>query len=82
MMGFGFGGFGIIYMIIFWVVIIAAALWLLSYLFPRGTGHTSSEGAASTQALSDSPQEILYRRYASGEITKAEYDEISRDLGG
>jgi putative membrane protein len=82
MMGFGFGGFGIIYMIIFWVVIIAVGIWLLSNLFPRGTGHASSEGAASTQASSDSPREILDRRYARGEITKAEYDEIRRDIGG
>lgn len=82
MMGFGFGGLGIIYMIIFWVVIIAAGIWLLSYLFPRGTGSASSEGTASTQASSDRPQEILDRRYASGEITKAEYDEIRRDLRG
>jgi putative membrane protein len=82
MMGFGFGGMGTVYMIIFWVVIIAAAVWFLSQLFPRGTSDASAEGTTTPNASSDSPQEILDRRYASGEIAKAEYDEISRDLGG
>ena len=82
MMGFGFGGWGVIYMIIFWVVIIAAGVWLLSQLFPRSSGNASSGTTTPPNASSDPPQEILRRRYASGEITKAEYDEIRRDLGG
>ena len=82
MMGFGFGGIGFIYMIIFWIVIIAVGIWLLSYLFPRGTGNRPSGGTTSAQASPGSPREILDRRYASGEITKAEYDEIRRDLEG
>ena len=82
MMGFGFGGAGIIYMIIFWLVIIAVGVWLLSYLFPRGPGSSPSQGTTSTQTPSDSPREILDRRYASGDINKAEYEEIRRDLGG
>jgi putative membrane protein len=82
MMGFGFGGSGAIYMIIFWIVIMAVGIWLLSNLFPRSTGNASSDRTSSPRALSDSPQEILERRYASGEITKAEFDEIRRELGG
>ena len=82
MMGYGFGGWGIIYMIIFWAVIIAVGVWLLSQLFPRSPGNASSGTMTSPNASSDPPQEILERRYASGEITKAEYDEIRRDLGG
>ena len=82
MMGYSFGGLGAIYMVIFWVVIIAVGVWFLSQLFPRGTNKTSSEGSTTPNIMSDSPQQILNRRYASGEISKAEYDEIRRDLGG
>jgi putative membrane protein len=80
MMGLGFGGAGAVYLVIFWIVIMAVGIWLLSNLFPRSAGNTPSDPASSQGASSDSPQEILERRYASGEITKAEFDEIRRDL--
>ena len=67
MMGWG-GGIG---MIIFWVVLIVAIIFLLKYLLPR-----SNERAEHKET----PQEILKRRYASGEIDKAEYEVKSKDL--
>ena len=78
-MGFGLGGFGLIIMLIFWVVIIGLAVWFLSTLFPRATNQASN---TSPQAgRTESPLEVLQRRYARGEITKAEYEEMRRDLG-
>ena len=82
MMGFGFGGAGFIFMVIFWVVIMAVGIWLLSNLFPRSSGDASSDRFSAPHASPETPREILERRYASGEITKAEFDEIRRDLGG
>ncbi len=82
MMGFGsFGGLGIIYMLIFWVVIIGVGVWLLSRIFPRATADVSPRGPLPRNRSSESAQEILKARYARGEITKAEYDEIRSDLG-
>jgi putative membrane protein len=83
----GFGGWGTIYMIVFWAIIIALAVWLLSRLFPSGTDYTSpprhnqtgwSDSVESPSV--ESPIEVLKRRYARGEITKMEYEEIRQDL--
>jgi uncharacterized membrane protein len=48
----------------------------------RSSGTTVSPvGAVSTQSAGETPQEILARRFASGEITAEEY-ERARDLLG
>lgn len=73
MMGMGFGGFGLILMILFWVVVVTAAVWLVSRLFPQTSGHPlppSDEGQAPPR---DSALEILRQRYARGEITQSEF---------
>jgi putative membrane protein len=88
MMGFGFGGASFFLMLLFWVVVIAVAIWLLSSLFPRATGDSSSRAAlpfdAARGAPGDTPSEsaleILKHRYARGEISKSEYEEMRRDL--
>lgn len=80
MMGFGFGGFGFILMAVFWVTIIALAMWVLGKIFPRVTGSSSLHSDQWRNDLSLSPQEILMQRYARGEVSKAEFDEMFRDL--
>ena len=80
MMGFGFGGLGLFLMLVFWVVIIALAVWLLSNLFPRARGASSSPFVARHGDSSASPLEILKQRHARGEISTAEYEEMRRVL--
>lgn len=72
--GMGFGGFGFLFMAIFWIVIIAAAIWLLSNLFPRDSASRPPQGTP------DSAVDILKRRYARGEVTKEEYAAMRHDL--
>ncbi len=79
MMGFGFG-FGMIVMVIFWVGIVALAVWLLSLLFPRANHNVSSNGMLQHTGAPATPQEILKQRYARGEITKEQYEQMSRDI--
>ncbi len=43
MMGFGFGSMGWLSMLVFWVVIIALAVWILSKLFPGVTETPTSQ---------------------------------------
>ena len=79
MMG-GFGGFelnplGAILSFVFWVFIIGGAALLVVWLV-RNTGRSS--GATSG---GESPLDILKKRYARGEISKEQYDEMRRDLG-
>lgn len=74
--GMGFGGLGFVFMAIFWIVIIAAAVWLLGNLFPRQDAARPS-GNATADAI-----EILKRRYARGELTKEAFEEMRHDLEG
>src|SRR2546430_11221181 len=64
MMGYGWGmGFGgWMFMGLFWVVLIGLGAWLVVALLPR----VRSGG-------SETPEEILDRRYARGELDTEEY---------
>ena len=67
------GGMGIV-MIIFWVVLIGALVLLVS---------GAINGVRGSHAYDDDlqmPLEILKRRYARGEIDKAEYEDKRRSL--
>jgi putative membrane protein len=81
MMGFGFGGFGMIPMVIFWIFIVALAVWLLSYLFPRRMDNAARRGEDGNGGSTESALDILERRYARGEMSRDEYTEVRRDLG-
>ncbi len=76
--GFGFGagmfGIGALIMIAFWVLVIGGAVWLVVTL-----AHGASTGTAS--ATGQTPLGILKTRYAKGEITKEQFEEMKRALG-
>lgn len=71
--GFMFPGLGLIVV----VVLVIIVIWLIAGgQFGRSvSGNTSGE-----HRRSDTPLEILKRRYAKGEITKEEFDSIKKDL--
>ena len=70
--GYGMmNGFGWIFMILFWVIII----FLFSRLF-------SSRSAGNSVDTYKSALDILKERYAKGEITKDEYEQMKQDLKG
>ena len=73
MNGFGFGG---IFTILFWIVIIGLGVWLVSSLVSR----TNSQPPSNNPALPESALDILKKRYARGEITKEQYDTMRRDV--
>ncbi len=74
--GLGMGFFGLLLMVVFWVGLIALAAWLVKSLFPVDGG-VRPQGEAG-----DSPRRILDQRYARGEITREQYQEMLSDLGG
>lgn len=65
--GMGFGGFsfGWTFMVLFWVLVILGVIYLIQYM----AGDRNDRGHENT-AL-----EILQKRYASGEISRAEFKE-------
>lgn len=74
MMSFGFGIFGIILMILIWVLIISGIVTLTRWILRHNkTGW--KEWMESGSAL-----DILRERYARGEIEKKEFEEKKKDL--
>ena len=71
MMGYGWGmGFGgWMFMGLFWVVLIGLGAWLVVALLPR----VRSGGP-------ETPEEILDRRYARGELDTEEYRRARAEL--
>ncbi len=72
----GGGGRGII-MILFWVAVLTALGLLLSGMITRSS---SSEDTVRNDSVDFNALEILKRRYASGEISKLEYESMKQDL--
>ena len=72
MMGYGVGGLGLLVMVLIWFVIIALAIWLLSSLFPRINGSSTARGMGQAGTA----LELLQMRYARGEISRAEFEEM------
>jgi putative membrane protein len=72
----GWGGhwLGGLLMLLFWLLVMAGIAVLVRGIVLRSPG--GSAGAA------ESPLEILKRRYAKGEIDKAEFEEKRKDLLG
>lgn len=69
--GLGWGIFGIIFMVLWWVIVIVAIV-----LFIRFIGRSSRGGSWHEK----SPLEILKERYVKGEITREEFQEIKKEL--
>jgi len=74
------GGFGLIVMVLFWILVVAGAVWLISRLFPQASSQTSPRSGEEPESYPDSPLEILKQRYARGDISKSEYLEMRNTL--
>lgn len=71
--GYGImGWFGHISMIIFWIVIILLTVFIIRWAVR--TNHRESSGG------SESALDILKKRYTKGEITKAEFEEMKKNI--
>jgi putative membrane protein len=75
MPGFGFYPFGMVMSRVFWALIIGGAALLIVWL-TQGAGRSPFTGT-----VGGSPLDILKLRYAKGEITKEQFEEMKRILG-
>lgn len=66
---YGMGGFGWLFMILFWVAVVWLIVWLVNQNKPSGGRYENKN-----------PIDILKERYAKGEITKKEYNEMKKEL--
>jgi putative membrane protein len=69
--GWGFMGLGML----FWLVILGLLIWLIVRVAGSSRAHSDST------AWRESAVDILKKRYARGEISKAQFEEMKKDLG-
>ncbi len=69
--GMGWGWFGPILMIVFWVLVIAGIVYIVKVL---------AGGRSLPSAQGETPLDILKKRYARGEIDAEEFARRKRDL--
>ncbi|MGE5306156.1 MAG: SHOCT domain-containing protein, partial [Alphaproteobacteria bacterium] len=67
--GGGWGIFMFFFMLIFLILVIVGIVLLVRYLSPHGRSKSTEDAL-----------EILKRRYARGEIQKAEFEDKRKDL--
>jgi putative membrane protein len=70
-MGWGWIGLGAIHMVLFWVLVILGIIALVRLL---GAG-------VRDDAPRDNALDILKARYAKGEITREQFEQMKRDIG-
>ena len=73
----GFGGVGLLLMILLWAGLIALAVWLVRSLL-----RSVNQSADARESSSLSAREILARRYARGEINHEEYQSMKEVISG
>jgi uncharacterized membrane protein len=66
-------------MFLFWALVLGAGLWLLARLFPAARTPQAPTNDVHTAAL-DPAIQVVRQRFASGEISKNEYEEVLRTL--
>jgi len=74
---FGMGGW--------WIIPVICMLVMFLFMMFRRSGFRppwgqNSDGHHSDSKNSESPIDILKKRYAKGEITKEEFDQMKKDL--
>ena len=69
-MGWGWIGLGMLHMLLFWVLVILGIVALTRWL----AGGPGGDGPARAS-------DILKARYARGEITKEQFEQMKRDIG-
>lgn len=79
--GFGMLGISVLIMVAFWVLIIGGAVWLVVTLVRGSRGQATPYTQTHPPASGQTPFDILKTRYAKGEITKEQFEEMKRDLG-
>ncbi len=69
MMGTGWGYLGLIFMVLFWAAVILLIVWLYKQI-------KEPEAVSASKSALD----ILKERYAKGEITKDEFQDMKKEL--
>ncbi|WP_430868503.1 hypothetical protein [Demequina aurantiaca] len=78
--GYGMGAGGWIAMALFWIGVIVLVVWLIVRAFPASR-HDDAVGSGQTSlAQGETPEQLLDRRFAAGEVDVAAYDSMRATL--
>ncbi len=69
-MGWGWIGLGIVHMALFWILVILGITVLVKWL-----------AGSSSDREGDRAMDVLRERYAKGELTREQFEQMKRDLG-
>lgn len=70
-------GIGIIWMLLFWGGLILLTVWLITVLFPANPQPPANNKRSTHVGV----QDILEQRYARGELSREQYEEMRQTLG-
>jgi len=73
--GMGFGLVGLLLMVLFWIGLIALAVWIVRSIFSSVQQDSTPPVEAERNA-----RNILDKRFARGEITHEQYDLMKQDI--
>lgn len=72
---FGFGGWGVfLFGVVFFVFLLVGLIVFIVWAVRQGKVNKAQDGSQST------PEQILKVRYAKGEITRKEYQDMMKDI--
>lgn len=77
--GWGMGAGGWIAMTVFWIALITLVVWLVTRALP-GAGDNGRDGRREGLPGSETPEQILDRRYAAGELDLETYQVMRATL--
>lgn len=77
--GWGMGVGGWIAMTVFWVALLVLVIWLVTRAFSPG-GNDRGGGSSGDRSWQESPDQVLDRRFAAGEIDEATYHRMRDTL--
>ena len=81
MMGYGYGGMGLLGGLIGLIVSIAVLVGIVLLIVWAVRSLSGGASRWNQPAGSQSPSDILKVRYARGEITREQYQQMMKDLG-
>ena len=73
----GMGWFGLIFTILFWILIVWGIIALIRWILQAKIGQS---GVDASNRESSRAMEILKERYAKGEISRDEFESMKKDL--
>ena len=73
----GMGWFGMIFMLLFWILVIAGIVFLIRWLI-QSTGSRNRSGSHAGEG--SQAMDILKERYAKGEISRDEFESMKNEI--